>query len=247
MRIVCLVNGGDSLVAYHHTKKMYPDDDVVPLHFNLNLPHSKKLLNYMPGYVLRDSFHKYADVMGVVVSDDSVLCDNPYEPIIWSAVVKHSADKVILGLIDGDFESLESATDWIRSFNSKFASKEMIECPLLTLDKEKVIKLANVYGCMTDVLASIPCRSKEPLAYGCGNCYDCVRKRSAILNAGRISNIPPITKMNGRIRLIINSRANDLLSGVTQESIECQFFQILPGLEEFFGTDDPFKMIKQIK
>lgn len=246
MRIVCLINGGDSLTAFHLTKSQYPNDEVIPLHFNLSLPHSKKILGYMPDYVLRDSFRKYPDVMNLTIRDGIIACENPYEPLLWSAIVKHSADKVILGLTKSDFDSKMISMGWIKNFNAKFATKEIVECPLSDFPKEKVIRLSSAYNCTTPVLAMMSCRSTEPTVYGCGNCYNCIVKRTAILKAGRITNIPPITTMAEYTRTIIGTYADGIKSGIMQEITEAAFMELLPAFEERFETSDPFEMLEKM-
>lgn len=237
MRIVCLINGGDSLVAYHKTKIENPRDEVFPVHFDLNLPNCERA-KYLPDYVRVESMRHYSQLYS--------RCQT-YEPLIWAAMMKYRADKIVLGVTYGDMDGMENTLDWANQFNSKIGH-EVVSYPLYELGWSKFDVLQNSvrYACAKEAFAALTCHEQKGL-YGCGNCYQCMRKRSAILRMNKNCLIPKPSEPNEQIKLLLAEvMESELVGTVSQDALEC-FHEISPALHEEFGMDSPRLIIRSIK
>lgn len=247
MRIVCLINGGDGLAAYHMTIFNHPNDEVFPVHYELGLPFSQKLSESLPDYVHRIPMPHYATLIKRDYVDGSFNHNRTLLPLIWNAYMKYRADKIVMGMTTSDI-SPESNLDWVDEFNDQIETK-VLSYPYVERGwtKRQIYQDAIQYGCLTQVLAAFTCRSKDPQLYGCGSCHQCLRKRSALIKMGRASNIPKPKNITIYIRSVIAEILHNDLSGLYEIEEIKRFEEISPSLYEAYDVDTPKALIRAIR
>lgn len=248
-RILVLVNGSDSIVALGHAVKNYPDDDVIGIWYDLGFPYSKERGLSLPDFVVKHPMTHYAKSMKTTEVGDIVQADLPYEPMIWDCIVRHRADKVILGVIKTDRQIEQNTQGWVDKFNKKFDT-DIVQYPLLEmgLDKVEVLQYGMKMKVGKEMLSSMPCIGPKHGRFGCGGCIPCIRKRSAMLTLGRLPNVPkPIENLSGDTVGIMLDYQSYLLSGHLIPNLKEMVAEIMPALVEAYEEEDPIKLEKKIR
>lgn len=249
MRIIVLVNGSDSLVALAHTIKNHPKDEVVPIWYDLGFPYSQKRGKSLPASVAKHSLPNYCRDMKINKVGEVAYANYPYEPMIWDAISRHRADKVVLGVTSTDLQLEQNTKGWVTSFNNKM-NREIVEYPLLDmgLSKTEVMKYGLEMISANELLYSSPCIHLTVKEHSCGGCLPCIAKRSAILKNGRISDIPkPIENLTSTVVGLFHDYNNFLIDGQSYEELQSMIDEIMPAFVDAYEEEDPSKIFKLVR
>ncbi|MET2951220.1 7-cyano-7-deazaguanine synthase [Vibrio owensii] len=251
-KIVVLTSGMDSYVALKMTQFENPQSLVIPVWYDLGLPFSEAERKTLPDYVKIRDFKGYVDMLPKFEVDGVFIFPSLYEGILYDVMRKYQPDRIVMGVIATDSSMYEDNTlAWMEEFNRRMG-RDLLDFPLSRkgLTKKDVIQKGIDIGIDIGVITRLhTCRSRLDTPNGCGSCFSCMRKRSAMMQLGYHSPIPsPLELPSIRIAEIMTQYAQNYRDGkVTAEELE-YMEEIIPMLERETGiSDDIFKLEKHIR
>lgn len=251
-RIVVMISGMDSIVAFKKAQLEFPDDDVIGVYFDLGTFFSKAEKQALPLGIVVHEFRGYLENLSQSEIQGYRFYSSMFEGMIYDAIRVYQPDVLWLGVLKTDGASFDdNKLDWAEQINNRFP-RVTIDYPLsrMNLGKKEVIEYGLSIGIdAQDMIDMWHCRSRFHGEYGCGSCYSCMRKKAMFESLGFDTKIPPPNKMP--TRLIVNeiaSYADDCMNGVLSGERFDFMEEVMPLLEKTYGVkDDVLALSKEVR
>lgn len=251
-RVIVLVSGMDSLVAFRKAQLEYPNDEVVGVYFDLGTFFSKKEKSALPFGVHVHSFRGYLEHLVQDEIQGFRFYEYMFEGMIYDVIRSYHPDVLWLGVLFTDGVSFkDNRLDWIEKIDARFPKVD-IDYPLsrLKLGKKEVIEYGISIGIEAqEMLDMWHCRSRFHGDYGCGSCYSCMRKKAMFEELGYPTQIPspnvmPTLLLANEIADYANAHLNGTVDGDKFEFMQ----EVMPLLEKTYGVkDDVFALNEAIQ